>query len=81
MLLEPRFRWVEANGEEELCVDSGGGFGYSTSFLEGASGGLGRELGFKMVERVLSLKSTDEPDLIYEIKRYMEETSSFAKAG
>ena len=79
-LLEPRFRRAEANGEE-LHVDLDGGFGYSTSFLEEAFGGLVREFGFKRVDRVLRFKSTDEPYLIHEIKRYMKETSSLAKAG
>jgi hypothetical protein len=59
-----------------LLVDLDGGYGYATSFLEGAFGGLAREKGIDVVSAHLDIKSDEEPYLIDSIKRYIKEAHS-----
>ena len=47
-LLKPRFDSA-VDAKKVLCVDLDGGYGYATSFLEEAFGGLAREYGQEMV--------------------------------
>ena len=69
-LLEPRFKEA-ARSETTLLVDLDGGYGYSTAFLEEAFGGLARDYSPDAVMRVLRFRSTDEPYLEHDIKRYI----------
>lgn len=59
-----------------LLVDLDGGYGYATSFLEGAFGGLARAKGIDLVSSHLEIKSDDEPYLIDSIKTYIREARS-----
>ncbi len=68
-LLEPCFKekpW------SRLWIDLEGTYGYPTSFLEEAFGGLIRTLK-RDVRVLLEFKSKQEPDLIDEIKGYMQD--------
>lgn len=56
---------------EKLRIDLDGAFGYATSFLEEAFGGLVRRLGDQKVEEQLEFVSFDEPLLEDEIREYM----------
>jgi hypothetical protein len=71
-LLIPKFREAEDAGET-LAVDLDGTEGYATSFLEAAFGELARRFGKEKVQKILVFKSDDEPFLIGEIQRYIEE--------
>ena len=69
-MLEPMF--LEAKEKkEELVINLDGGYGYPTSFLEEAFGGLARKYGSKGVLQVISFISEDEPSIIDEIKNYI----------
>lgn len=69
-LLEPKF--LEAkNKSEQLTIDLDGGYGYPTSFLEEAFGGLARKYGSAIVSATLVFISRDEPSLIDEIQEYI----------
>ncbi len=65
---------------EELIVNlDGAPFGYPTSFLEEAFGGLARKRGLRNVLDCIRITSTDEPALKSEIEhyiRYSEETKT-----
>lgn len=76
-ILKPRF--IEAaNKEEKLFIDFDGGYGYGSSFLEEAFGGLIRELKeeknsiYKKALDIIEIKSDDEPNLIQRVKDYMK---------
>jgi uncharacterized protein DUF4325 len=71
-ILRPAF--VQAIRENStLTIDLDGTEGYATSFLESAFGGLAREFGPDKVLKVIGFKSDDEPYLIREITRYIED--------
>ena len=76
-LLAPRFNEAVSTGTV-LQVDLDGGFGYATSFLEEAFGGLAREHGIEQVLDVLVFKSDDEPYLIDDIHRYIRGATTVA---
>ena len=68
-ILEPRF--LEAvRKKEKLTINLDGGYGYPTSFLEEAFGGLARIYDADEVRETLIFISEDEPSLIQEIIRY-----------
>ena len=68
--LEPRF--IEAlESNEKLIINLDGGYGYPTSFLEEAFGGLARMYDKKKILKTLEFISDDEPILIEEIKEYI----------
>jgi len=69
-LLEPKFLEAQKN-KEKLIVNLDGGYGYPTSFLEEAFGGLARIYGSKEVQSVIELVSNDEPAIIDEIRGYI----------
>lgn len=72
-ILEPKF--LEAKEKnEKLEINLDGGYGYPTSFLEEAFGGLARLHGAEIVERILTFISDDEPPLINEILSYIRDT-------
>lgn len=57
--------------QEELIIDFDGAYGYPTSFLEEAFGGLARKYPEIDFSKKLKLISTEEPSLIKEIEEYM----------
>jgi hypothetical protein len=72
-LLKPRFIEAQAANAKLLIDLDGVTFGYPTSFLEEAFGGLAREVGIPQVLGVLEFRSSDEPMLAEEIARYIHE--------
>lgn len=73
-MLEPKY--LEAiMKNEKLQIDLDGGYGYGSSFLEEAFGGLIRNLkdNYKQALDIIEIKSDDEPKLIEDIKRYIKE--------
>ena len=79
-LLRPKFGEAVATGEL-LLVDLDGSFGYATSFLEEAFGGLAREYPPEKVLRSLEFKSEEEPYLISDVKRYIRESRTGAQVA
>ena len=63
-------------GNEKLLIDFDGSYGYPTSFLEEAFGGLARIYNAKNVLEKLDFKSDEEPSLIEEVKRYITNASA-----
>lgn len=59
----------------KLVIDLDGTSGYNTSFLEESFGGLIREDRFRLDElnSVLEIKSDDEPYLLDEIRKYLDD--------
>ena len=57
--------------QEPSTVNLDGGYGYGSSFLEEAFGGLARETKDRNVLKI-KIVSNEEPRLIEDIKRYME---------
>ena len=69
-LLKPKY--IEAvQNWEKLVIDLDGGYGYPTSFLKEAFGGLIKEHNSREVLDTLVFISNDEPSLIDEIRSYM----------
>lgn len=78
-LLEPRLKeTIEKN--DTLLVDFDGGYGYPTSFLEEAFGGLVRN-GFKkhLILKVLKFKSDDNQRIINRVTTYIMEAEENEK--
>lgn len=69
-LLLPRFLDAQEK-KEKLVIELDGGYGYPTSFLEEAFGGLARQIDIKAVLDTLEFVSEDEPALIADIKNYI----------
>lgn len=69
-ILKPAFIKCNQQGEP-LILDLDGGYGYPTSFLEEAFGGLAREFGEEKVNSILKFISNDEPSLEGEIRKYI----------
>lgn len=63
------FKEIKTN--EKGIIDLDGCFGYATSFLEEAFGGLARKYGSKSVLERLDFISEEEPRLIVEIREYI----------
>lgn len=57
---------------EKLLIDLDGGYGYGSSFLEEAFGGLVRKLG-KVDLLLFEIKSDEEPQLVDDVMNYMKE--------
>lgn len=70
-VLKVKYKEALCNGEK-LTIDLDGGYGYPTSFLEEAFGGLAREYGGQKVLSVLDFISEDEPALVEEIMSYIK---------
>ncbi len=71
-ILEQKF--IDAReSNEKLLIDLDGGYGYATSFLEEAFGGLARKYSPKEVQEVLVFKSDDEPELVVDIIEYIND--------
>jgi hypothetical protein len=71
-MLEPRFLEAQEK-KEKLCINLDGGYGYPTSFLEEAFGGLARKYDPKQIINTLDFVSDDEPSLIEEIRGYIRQ--------
>lgn len=69
-LLEKKYLEVRQK-KQKLKIDFDGGYGYPTSFLEEAFGGLARIYGSSEVLNVLDFISNDEPSLIGEVTSYI----------
>ncbi|HZS70680.1 MAG TPA: STAS-like domain-containing protein [Candidatus Acidoferrum sp.] len=74
-LLRPRFVAARDAGAS-LFVELDGAAGYPTSFLEEAFGGLAREFGVEEVRRVLEIHCADEPYLVDQIWKYVDEATT-----
>ena len=70
--LKPAFERALRGHQKVLVQLDGARFGYPTSFLEEAFGGLAREYGIDEVQRTLVFESATEPMLDYEIRKYIE---------
>lgn len=72
-------RYERAVGQnEQLNIDLDGTEGYATSFLEASFGGLARVHDPRQVLANLTFKSNDEPYLIEEIKKYIQQAREAA---
>ena len=70
-LLEPKYI-LARNSNQKLIINLDGAYGYPTSFLEEAFGGLARKYGSAEVADTLDFISDDEPSLIKEINGYIQ---------
>lgn len=70
--LRPAFEKALKTGEHITIEFDGVKYGYPTSFLEEAFGGLAREFGVDVVRRILSFESHVEPMLNEEVHYYIE---------
>ena len=70
-LLAPKFQDAISH-DEQLVVDLDGGYGYATSFLDEAYGGLARATKDPRVMDI-ELISDDEPRLVEKIHEYMKQ--------
>jgi hypothetical protein len=63
--------------KKPVLIDLDGTFGYGTSFLEEAFGGLIRNDGLRLedIRSAIVLVSTEEPDLVKEIREYLEKAA------
>lgn len=77
-LLLPRFEEASAKGDV-LVVDLDGAYGYATSFLEEAFGGLARKKGADLVLKHLEIISREEPYLKDDINTYVREAEGGAQ--
>lgn len=71
-ILEPKFLSIK-DKENKLIVNLDNTYGYATSFLDEAFGGLARKYGKILVLSKIEFISLEEPDLVHEIKSYMDE--------
>ena len=70
--LRPVFERARTTGDRIVVQLDGVKYGYPTSFLEEAFGGLARECGIDEVQEVLVFESAVEPLLDYEIREYIK---------
>ena len=72
-LLLPRFDEA-VRQQVQLYVDLDGGYGYPSSFLEEAFGGLTRlKKSAALVENAIVFNSTEEPYLVDDVLRYIRD--------
>lgn len=57
---------------EKIHLVFDGAYGYATSFLEEAFGGLAREIGKEKTLELFYFESNDEPELIEKISNYIK---------
>ena len=70
--LKPAFKRARKAGVRLIVQLDGVRYGYPTSFLEEAFGGLARECGIDEVQKILVFESAVEPLLDYEIREYIK---------
>ena len=68
-VLKPKFLQALENNDQ-LTVILDGGYGYVTSFLEEAFGGLAREMRNSKIKDIIII-SEEEPQLISKIQQYI----------
>ena len=68
-VLKPKFLQALENNDQ-LTVILDGGYGYATSFLEEAFGGLAREMRNSKIKDIIII-SEEEPQLISKIQQYI----------
>ena len=73
--LRPAFLRAKQAGDKVTVQLDGVKYGYPTSFLEEAFGGLAREFGIDDVQGTLVFESANEPLLDYEIRQYIKEAN------
>lgn len=71
--LVPLFADDKANETIRIVLD--GSYGYPSSFLEEAFGGLARRFGVGRVLKMLEFVSNEEPMLVEEIRNYIEHST------
>lgn len=64
----------ELSGKQKIHLIFDGAYGYATSFLEEAFGGLSREYGSEKTLGFFFLESNDEPEIIDRIVQYIKES-------
>ena len=79
--LRPAFEKAREAGEQLTVQLDGVKYGYPTSFLEEAFGGLAREFGIEPVHETLSFESHVEPLLEDEIRHYIEQANDKTGGG
>lgn len=79
--LRPAFLRARQAGNKVIVQLDGVKYGYPTSFLEEAFGGLAREFGIDHVQGTLVFESTNEPLLDYEIRQYIKEAKQVRGTG
>ncbi len=72
-ILKPLIK--KLNNNEKLHIVFDGAYGYATSFLEEAFGGLARQLGSKETLDLFYLESNDEPEIIDRVEQYIKDMS------
>jgi len=78
-ILRPKFAAAQKAGEK-LAIDLDGvTFGYPTSFLEEAFGGLARLVGIEIVLEGLVFRSVQEPSLPEEIRQYIRDAEKTSR--
>ena len=78
--LRPMFESARASNEKVTIKLDGVRYGYPTSFLEEAFGGLAREFGSGEVLKYLRFESVTEPMLGEEIRYYIERANDIPGA-
>ena len=73
--LKPAFLKARKTGTQVTIQLDGVKYGYPTSFLEEAFGGLAREFGIEVVQETLCFESTSEPMLKDEISDYINRSN------
>lgn len=68
--LRPKFESLKKG--EKLLIDLDGAYGFPTSFLEEAFGGLARLFGVESVLGKLEFRCTEEPSLVTEVIGYIK---------
>lgn len=70
-VLKPKFfQALESNDQLTVILD--GGYGYATSFLEEAFGGLAREVKNRKIKDIIII-SEEEPQLVSKIQQYIKD--------
>lgn len=64
------------NNSEKLIIDLDGTYGYPSSFLEEAFGGLARKYQNDNLFEIITLKSDEDPEEINRIKKYVKEANN-----
>ena len=71
-LLLPKYQQAKKENKK-LRIILDGGYGYAPSFLEEAFGGLARSTKDKKIGEIIIIVSDEEPELINDIQKYIEE--------
>lgn len=79
-VLEPAFMQATLRGQP-VSVDLDGTMGFGSGFLEEISGGMVRKFGAKSVHQFLFFSCLEEPYILDEIKRYVDESLKEALAS